>query len=340
MELLSRAILLHILLFVSSSFWANIVATSCEGNKVISTIVVDQSGKTKFKTVQSAIDSINENNNQWVKIQINAGTYKEKVQIPYTKPCIYLEGRSRSNTIITYNAHKQTDESATFSSFPDNVIARSITFHNSYNINGKTFSSQNGTIVLKPGQVVPALAARIYGDKSAFYDCNFIGFQDTLWDVQGRHYFKDCRIEGSVDFIFGNGQSYYQNCVLNALSSGFVTAQGRCKEEDPSGFVFRGGSVNARAKTLLGRAYGKYSRVIFHGTHFSPKIQPEGWSSWQSNSGSGTTYIEADCEGPGADTSKRVPWSKKVSGSKMDKFSISSFINQDGWLQKLPVKWA
>lgn len=61
--------------------------------------------------------------------------------------------------------------------------------------------------------VVPALAARIYGDKSAFYGCGFIGYQDTLWDALGRHYFNNCYIEGSVDFIFGDGQSYYEVCV-------------------------------------------------------------------------------------------------------------------------------
>ena len=58
--------------------------------------------------------------------------------------------------------------------------------------------------------ITQALAARIYGDKSAFYDCRFLGVQDTLWDVQGRHFFKSCYIEGAIDFIFGNGQSVYE----------------------------------------------------------------------------------------------------------------------------------
>lgn len=58
--------------------------------------------------------------------------------------------------------------------------------------------------------VKPALAARIYGDKSAFFGCGFIGLQDTLFDVQGRHYFKTCYIEGAIDFIFGSGQSFYE----------------------------------------------------------------------------------------------------------------------------------
>lgn len=59
----------------------------------------------------------------------------------------------------------------------------------------------------------PAVAAMISGDKSSFYKCAFLGFQDTLWDVQGRHYFKGCVIHGAVDFIFGNGQSIYDVCL-------------------------------------------------------------------------------------------------------------------------------
>lgn len=55
----------------------------------------------------------------------------------------------------------------------------------------------------------PAAAAKIEGDKSGFYKVGFFGLQDTLWDVEGRHYFKQCTIEGAVDFIFGSGQSIY-----------------------------------------------------------------------------------------------------------------------------------
>ncbi|KAE9617180.1 putative pectinesterase [Lupinus albus] len=37
-----------------------------------------------------------------------------------------------------------------------------------------------------------------------------MGFQDTLLDSDGRHYFKNCYIQGEVYFIFGRGQSYYE----------------------------------------------------------------------------------------------------------------------------------
>ncbi|KAL3018989.1 hypothetical protein AAZX31_05G057400 [Glycine max] len=53
-----------------------------------------------------------------------------------------------------------------------------------------------------------AVAFRISG-------CGFYGAQDTLCNDAGRHYyFKECYIEGSIDFIFGNGRSMYKDCVL------------------------------------------------------------------------------------------------------------------------------
>lgn len=68
-----------------------------------------------------------------------------------------------------------------------------------------------------PGLVgAQAVAFRAGGDKGAFYGCGFYGNQDTLNDQMGRHYFKNCYIEGEIDFIFGNGRSLYK---VNALCS-------------------------------------------------------------------------------------------------------------------------
>ena len=49
--------------------------SNAEGTNATS-ILVDQSGKGHFKTVQEAIDSIPSNNNKWTIIHLNPGTYK------------------------------------------------------------------------------------------------------------------------------------------------------------------------------------------------------------------------------------------------------------------------
>ena len=64
-----------------------------------------------------------------------------------------------------------------------------------------------------------AVAARIQGDKSAFYKCGFFGLQDTLWDAGGRHYYKRCTIGGAVDFIFGAAQSLYEVVLKRIILS-------------------------------------------------------------------------------------------------------------------------
>ena len=80
-----------------------------------------------------------------------------------------------------------------------------------------------------------------------------------------------------------------QDCSINSTagrlaplgSAGFITAQGRQSPDDPSGFVFSGGSISGTGKTYLGRAYGPYSRVIFHGTTLGAVVVPEGWDAWK-----------------------------------------------------------
>lgn len=155
--------------------------------------------------------------------------------------------------------------------------------------------------------LTPAVAAMISGDKSAFYQCDFAGVQDTLWDDQGRHYFKDCTILGAVDFIFGSGQSIYevffffdnhhpffkfiykylivsnvylQGCSIKVLGGGYVTAQGRSNPNDANGFVFKMCSIFGTGPTYLGRPWRAYSRVIFYKCYFANVIDPRGWNPW------------------------------------------------------------
>ncbi|KAE9619684.1 putative pectinesterase [Lupinus albus] len=203
MELFPQlALIFSLTLFFSFSFWVG-RAIDCSGNKITKTIIVDQSGKGDFTLIQDAIDSIKENNDQWVKVYIKAGTYREKVQISMYKPCVFLEGDGKDVTTITYGDYvDQNWNSATFVSSPPNVIVLGITFEN-------TFRNSEGS------HFTEAPAAAIFGDKTALYKSGFIGFQDTLLDSNGRHYFKDCYIQGEVDFIFGTGQSYYQVIIID-----------------------------------------------------------------------------------------------------------------------------
>ena len=62
--------------------------------------------------------------------------------------------------------------------------------------------------------------------------------QDTLYLHYGRQYLKDCYIEGSVDFIFGNSTALLEHCHVHCKSKGFITAQSRKSSQETTGYVF------------------------------------------------------------------------------------------------------
>ncbi|PIA61028.1 hypothetical protein AQUCO_00300510v1, partial [Aquilegia coerulea] len=317
------------------------------------TITIKASGGGDYKTISDAIDEgVPENNSKWIRIIVHSGTYKEKVVIPVNKPYIFLDGENWGNTVITYNGHINLQDSA-FQVAADNFVARHITFKNTYNHDYKVLQGNKNP-------QAQAVAAFIQGDKNSFYQCSFIGLQDTLWDSLGRHFFQNCYIEGSVDFIFGDGQSVYEDLGMSFTvrfleakpdfylnlkmyykrnpDQVFITAHIRSKETEPTGFVFKYCNVIGTGPTLLGRAWGPYSRVLYYKTQFADIISPEGWYAWGKNNETNLFYAEEDCTGPGSDTSKRVAWQKKLTPAEVNFFTGSSFNNKDHWIENQPIR--
>ncbi|XP_061993507.1 probable pectinesterase 29 [Rosa rugosa] len=297
------------------------------------TITVDQSGQGNFTKIQSAIDAVPSNNKHWVCIKISAGTYREKVKIPFDKPYILLKGENKRQTQIVWDDIGPVDKSATFTSEAPSITVKSITFANSYN---NPFNSNR--------QITQALAAMISGDKTSFYKCGFFGFQDTLWAVEGRHFYKHCTIQGAIDFIFGHAQAIFQGCSISVVAGnlqpggiGYITAQGREQPNEPGAFIFKNCRVHGTGLTYLGRAWRLYSRVIFYDSNLSDIVVPQGWDGWQAlGHEDQLTFAEYGCYGPGADTSKRVSWEKKLSPNIVQQFTSLNFIDSDGWLIDQP----
>ncbi|WVZ71470.1 hypothetical protein U9M48_020055 [Paspalum notatum var. saurae] len=254
----------------------------------------------------------------------------EKVSIPQNKSFILLEGEGREQTSIEWADHaggeSSTATSPTFAVQSADFMARDITFKNTYNVSGS---------------ITPAMAALVSADRSSFYRCGFVSVQDTLGDMVGRHYYEGCYVEGAIDFIFGTGQSIFQGCELwtspTPVSPGFVTAQGREREADPGGFVFKDCTVRGVTPAYLGRAWRRYARVIFFRTDMAGVVVSQGWDAWDYRGSEGTlTMVEAGCTGQGANRTGRVPWTKTMSAQELDKFVDLSYVSRDGWLDAQP----
>ena len=83
--------------------------------------------------------------------------------------------------------------------------------------------------------------------RGEFLNCLFLGRQDTLYLKNGSMKFKNCYIEGSVDFICGGASAEFHDCHLHCLLTpeGYITAAaplnscGCGTSEEPEGFYFR-----------------------------------------------------------------------------------------------------
>ncbi|XP_042516776.1 probable pectinesterase 67 [Macadamia integrifolia] len=292
------------------------------------TIKVDINGRGDFKSVQAAIDSVPEGNSQWIIIHIRKGVYREKVHIPETKPYVFLRGNGKGRTHIVWSqSSTENCESATLKVEAPHFIAFGISIKNDAPV-GVAFTSQNQSVAVVVG-----------ADMAAFYHCGFYSAHNTLFDYKGRHYYDNCYIQGSIDFIFGRATSIFRSCEIFVVADtrvkihGSVTAHNRENANENSGFVFIGGKVYGIGGVYLGRAKGAHSRVIFAKTYLSMTIVPEGWTNWSYPGGTENLLQgEYDCHGPGSNSSQRVSWAKQLTEEQASPFISIDFITGKEWL--------
>ncbi|KAE8817657.1 putative pectinesterase 53 [Hordeum vulgare] len=299
------------------------------------TIVVDRTpGAGDFSTIQGAVDSLPIINLARVVIKVNAGTYTEKVSISPLRAFVTVEGAGADRTVVQWGDTADTAgpwgrpfgtfASATFAVNSQFFVAKNITFKNTAPVPRAGALGKQG------------VALRISADNAAFVGCNFLGAQDTLYDHLGRHYYKDCYIEGSVDFIFGNALSLYEGCHVHAISPhyGALTAQNRRSMLDDTGFSFLNCRVTGSGALYLGRAWGTFSRVVFAYTYMDNIIIPRGWYNWGDPTREMTVfYGQYKCSGPGANHAGRVDWSRELTDEEAKPFISLSFIDGLEWLR-------
>ncbi|XP_047061946.1 pectinesterase QRT1-like [Lolium rigidum] len=291
-------------------------------------------GTGHSRTVQGAVDMVPAGNTRRVKILVKPGVYREKVTVPITKPFVSLIGMGTGRTVITWNARASdidpsghqvgTFLSASVAVEADYFCASHITFENS-------------APAAPPGAVgQQAVALRLSGDKTMLYRCRILGTQDTLFDNIGRHYLFNCDIQGSIDFIFGNARSLYQGCRLHAVATsyGAIAASQRSSPSEESGFSFVGCRLTGSGMLYLGRAWGKYARVVYSYCDLSGIVVPQGWSDWGDHTRTKTVLFgEYNCKGPGASSRQRVPWSRALTYDEARPFLGRDFINGEQWLR-------
>ena len=175
---------------------------------------------------------------------------------------ISLIGESAEGVVISSNGHR-ADNGLTFYDI--------VTFQ----VYAKDFYAENLTIQNTAGNVGQAEALFTGNDKQTFKNCRILGFQDTFRSKKGtRSYFKDCWIEGAVDFIYAGGIIFFDDCSIHHVRGGYVAAPEDCFASIPKsktacgkvlklGFIFRNCDLTAnddvKDQCYLGRPWSENS---------------------------------------------------------------------------------
>lgn len=129
-----------------------------------------------------------------------------------------------------------------------------------------------------------------------------------------RSVFRRCRIEGTVDFIFGCGDSLLEDCEIvslrDARGGGYIAAPAHTKSQT-TGFVFHRCRLTQEegvepGSIFLARPWRDYGLTAFIDCEIGRHIAPIGWNKWNDSSRD-TTARFAEYPAP-PNVSRRAEW--------------------------------
>ena len=257
-------------------------------------------------------------------VHLSAGTWRQKLVI--RTPGLTVEGAGAEDTVIVRADYaKKLDDTGreynTFRTWTLAVCADHVAMRNLSVVND----------ALRPQEKGQEVALSVYGDSFAMENCVLRSTQDTLFlgplppDLIARYYgflpdelradrflsqrFTDCRIEGTVDFIFGCGDAVFDNCeirsLLDARNIGYVAAPAHSLSQT-EGFLFRNCRFTAEegvSGIYLARPWRDYGLARFENCTYGGHIAPSGFDKWEGTDRDRTArfYETPPREG-------RVPW--------------------------------
>lgn len=259
-------------------------------------------------------------------LYLSEGVYRQKTVIRVPGLTLVGAGADRTKLVFGDYALKkdaQGREYNTFRTYTLAVCADHVTMRNLSVIND----------ALRPEQKGQEVALSVCATDFSMADCVLSSTQDTLFagplppDLIARYdgfledalrrggsmsqRFSRCRIEGTVDFIFGCGSALFAQCeirsVQDARDIGYVAAPAH-EPSQTEGFLFRDCAFTCEkgvtpGSIFLARPWRDYGLVRFENCVYGPHIAPEGFDKWNDTRRDLTARFFETPPVPG-----RVPW--------------------------------
>lgn len=328
------------------------------------TMEISADGNGDFSSVQAAVSALHQLDQAAADFEsplspahfiIHSGSYHEQITID--RPNLILEGEAAEAVIFTNGLYARMPSEdigklGTFRSYSCRIAAHDVTLKNI------TFKNSSG----KGPDVGQALAVYADGDRLMFDHCRFLGGQDTLFTaplppkeveangfagpgqfaprLHGRHYYKDCYLEGDIDFIFGGATAFFENCEFFSKNidreiNSYVTAAST-PEGQAYGYVmdhcrFTGNCPPHSA--YLGRPWREFAQTVLINCEIGAHICEEGWHDWGKTEAHHTVlYAEFGSTGPSSDMTKRPGWVRNLTPAEAMHYDRKLVLaGNDGW---------
>jgi pectinesterase len=293
-----------------------------------------------FPTVQAAIDAVPSGGT----IAVRPGVYRGRVVVPATKTDVRLVGLGRrpSDVVIA-------DDRANGTPKPDGSGTWGTSGSASVTIDGAGFTASNLTFANLFDEAAhpeitsqQAVAVLTRADRVLFRRVRFLANQDTLYanssaaSVIARACFRDCYVEGDVDFIFGRATAVFDRCHVHSLNrnstpAGYVTAPST-DISNPHGFLFTRclfTSDAPPASVYLGRPWhpgndpNAIGETVIRQSAIGAHVGPTGWSDFGDWPWEDARFAEYRNYGPGALVTPDRP---QLSAAEARSYTAAAFL--------------
>ena len=259
------------------------------------------------------MDAVPSDNAERQVIYIKSGDYKERLVV--NTPYISLIGEDSDSVRIHCYPAELYPEDAGYEAGGD-MSKRCAT----YIMSGATgFSAENLTFANDYDYSTPdgksnksADALRCDADGASFVNVTISGVQDTLYMHAGNQYYRNCRIEGLIDFIYSgdDARALFEDCELVFVyeethpEGGYVCAP-RTEADAPYGLIFNHCVITSEEGCVdgtyrLARPWGPDACIYWIGCYMGSAIdKDEPYADMSGNLHTEARFYECGSYGPG-----------------------------------------